>query len=109
MLLLADAPVPMGCVVKAQLIGAIEAQQRERNGQTVRNDRIIAVAVGSVMFDGVRALADLGRPMLEQIEQFFVSYNRVKGKQFTVKGRRGPAAAQRLLKAGIKAYLTSRE
>jgi inorganic pyrophosphatase len=103
-LLLADAPVPMGCVVTVQLIGVIEAEQSETDGETVRNDRIIAVSVDNVMFDGARSLKDLSSPMLKQIEQFFISYNRIKGKQFKVIGRRGPNTAQRVLDAGIKQY-----
>src|SRR5689334_14657950 len=42
-LLLLDEPVFTGCVVRARLIGVLEAEQRE-NGKAERNDRLIAVA-----------------------------------------------------------------
>lgn len=108
MLLLADVPVPMGCAVSVQLIGVIEAEQTETDDETVRNDRIIAISVDNVMFDGVRSLKKLSSPMLEQIEQFFIFYNRIKGKRFKVIGRHGPATAQHLLKAGVKKYRKGR-
>src|SRR5215213_321261 len=38
-LVLLDTPVVAGCVLTARLIGVIEAEQRERGGERVRNDR----------------------------------------------------------------------
>ncbi len=43
-LLLLDESVPPGCLVKARLIGAIEAKQTEPDGKQMRNDRLLAVA-----------------------------------------------------------------
>ncbi len=41
---------------------------------------------------------------LDQIEEFFVSYNKLRGKEFKVKKRSGPQAALRLLKAGMSLF-----
>jgi inorganic pyrophosphatase len=38
-----DEPVVPGCVVRARLIGAIEAEQKEKGKDCTRNDRLIAV------------------------------------------------------------------
>ena len=44
-LVLMDAPVVPGCVIRARLIGAIEAKQKAKGESWERNDRLIAVAV----------------------------------------------------------------
>src|SRR4028119_2143117 len=46
-LVLMDEPAFVGCLVPARLIGVIEAEQTERDGETARNDRLIAVAANS--------------------------------------------------------------
>src|SRR5579871_6578732 len=43
-LVLMDEPTFPGCVVTSRLIGVLEAEQTE-DGETVRNDRLIAMAV----------------------------------------------------------------
>src|SRR5947209_2197127 len=45
-LLLMDEPVFPGCLVAARLLGVIEAEQTE-DGETERNDRLIAVSAAS--------------------------------------------------------------
>jgi inorganic pyrophosphatase len=42
--LLMDEPAFCGCVVPSRLIGVIVAEQTERDGETMRNDRLLAVA-----------------------------------------------------------------
>jgi inorganic pyrophosphatase len=41
-LVLMDEPAFAGCLVPARLVGVIEAEQTERDGETIRNDRLIA-------------------------------------------------------------------
>src|SRR5262249_59130695 len=43
-LVLTDEPTFVGCLVHAKLLGVIEAEQTE-NGETNRNDRLIAVPI----------------------------------------------------------------
>lgn len=100
-LLLLDEPTFVGCLVQARLIGVIEAEQTEA-GETVRNDRLIAVAEHSNNHRDVESIDHLSGNLLEEIEYFFVSYNQAKGKQFVPLGRFGPARAETLLTAGIK-------
>jgi len=42
--------------------------------------------------------------LLDQLEEFFISYNKQRGKKFRVTGTGGPKKALRFLKAGMKAY-----
>src|SRR4051812_18764630 len=89
-LVLMDEPAFAGCLVRVRLVGVIEAEQTERDGQTTRNDRLIGVAAKSRLHKGVRTLKGLGPALLDEIEHFFVSYNEFKGKQFRPLGRFGP-------------------
>lgn len=101
-LLLMDEPAFAGCVVPARLIGAVAAEQTERDGRAGRNDRLLAVADNSRNHHDLRAIADLSQNLLGEIEHFFVSYNQAKGKQFTPLGRVGPRRAEGLVRAGLR-------
>src|SRR5436190_19894984 len=54
-LVLMDAPAYPGCIVPSRLIGVIEADQSEQ-GQTERNDRLLAVASNSGVHRSIREL-----------------------------------------------------
>ena len=97
-----DAPVYPGCIVPSRLIGVIEAEQTEE-GETERNDRLLAVAANSAAHRSIRQLNDLSQDLVAQIEHFFVSYNEMKGKRFDVKGRAGSKRARALVMAAMKA------
>lgn len=95
-LILMDEPAFPGCLVKAKLIGVIEAEQTEEK-KTTRNDRLIAVAADSRNHSHVRFLGDLNSNLVHEIERFFISYNETKGKRFKVLGRFGPDRAKKLI------------
>jgi inorganic pyrophosphatase len=92
-LVLSDAPLPMGCLVEVRLVGILEVEQRERSGDLVRNDRLIAVAETSTTHAATRDLGDVNPALLDEIEAFFDQYNRLDGKAFRVIHRRGAEAA----------------
>ena len=99
-LLLMDAPAFAGCLVGARLVGVIEASQTERDGNTVRNDRLIAVAQHSRNHEENQNLEDLNAARLDEIEYFFQSYNTFKGKTFEVLARSDGERALQLVKEG---------
>ena len=101
-LVLMDAPAFAGCLVPARVIGAIEAEQTERNGESMRNDRLIAVASNSRLHHEIHSLDDLNSGLMDEIEHFFVSYNDIKGKQFQPRQRSGPERARKLIEEGQK-------
>jgi inorganic pyrophosphatase len=96
-LIMMDEPTFTGCVVPCRLIGVMEAEQTEK-GKTERNDRLIAVADHSRDYSEVKSLNDLNSNMLKEIEQFFITYNKEKGKKFKVLQMRGPGQALKLVK-----------
>jgi inorganic pyrophosphatase len=92
-LVLTDAPLPMGCLVDVRLVGVLEVEQRERSGEVVRNDRLVGVARESTTHAAVADLGDISGSLLDEIEAFFDQYNRLDGKVFRVLHRRGRSAA----------------
>ena len=100
-LVLMDEPAFVGCLVKARLLGVIEAEQTE-DGKTERNDRLISVAAESHTHASLKSLRKMDSTLIREIEQFFVSYNKVRGKKFKPKGHKGPATAKRLIKKQTK-------
>ena len=103
-LVLMDEPAFAGCLVRTRLVGVIEAEQTERDGETTRNDRLVGVAADARLHTRVRTLESLGTTLLEEIEHFFVSYNQVKGKKFEPLGRFGPERARELVEEGMKQF-----
>lgn len=99
-LILMDEPTFTGCVVPTRLIGVMEAEQTE-DGKTERNDRLIAVAAQSRDYSEVKGLGDLNSNMLKEIEQFFITYNKEKGKKFKVLRMRGPGQALKMVKKSL--------
>jgi inorganic pyrophosphatase len=96
-LVLMDGPAHPGVVVAVRLLGVIEAEQSEDGGKPYRNDRLLAVALGSTERGNLRRLTDLDDTLLTQIEAFFETYDRLTGKSFRPIGRRGARVARRLL------------
>ncbi|HEV7857643.1 MAG TPA: inorganic diphosphatase [Pyrinomonadaceae bacterium] len=103
-LVLMDEPAFAGCLLTARLIGVIEALQTEREGETTRNDRLIAVAARSHTHAHVRALDDLNENLVKEIEHFFISYNTIKGKEFKPLGRFGTQEALKLVRKGNASF-----
>jgi inorganic pyrophosphatase len=100
-LVLMDEPAFIGCLIEARLLGVIEAVQTE-DGESERNDRLIAVAAESHTNAGLKSLKKLDSKLLGEIEHFFVSYNEARGKKFEPIGRKGPSTAKRLIEKQTK-------
>jgi inorganic pyrophosphatase len=100
-LVLMDEPVFIGCLVEVRLLGVIEANQTE-DGETERNDRLIAVAAESHTNATLKSLKKLDSKLLCEIEHFFVSYNDARSKKFKPIARKGPYVAKRLVKNQTK-------
>lgn len=98
-LLLLDESVPMGCIVKVDIIGAIKLEQK-RDGVTQRNDRLIATPTGMSNRNRMECLADLPPKLVEQIEAFFVAYARPDGKIVTPLGHGAREEAIELVRHG---------
>src|SRR5262245_49608450 len=106
-LLVSDAPTFPGCLVQVQLLGVLEAEQKEDN-KTERNDRLVGVPVTSYNPPEPPSLLDLGEAQLPEIEHFFVSYNEAEGRTFRITARRGRETAERHVDEGVRKFTKRR-
>jgi inorganic pyrophosphatase len=102
-MILMDEPAHVGCILQVRLIGVIEADQSD-DGKTIANDRLIGVAVHSYNHENVHALSEINRSIIEQVGEFFVTYNKSRGKRFKITGVHGPSKAIKLVEQGIKRF-----
>src|SRR5580700_21557 len=102
-MVLMDAPAHVGCLMEVRIIGIIEAEQTE-DGKTESNDRLLGVAVHSYDHEDINTLNEVSKTLLDQVEAFFVSYNKQRGKKFRVTGTGGPKKAINFLKSGMRAH-----
>jgi inorganic pyrophosphatase len=106
-LVLADEPAFPGCLLPVRLLGVIRAEQTEK-GKTVQNDRLLGVVETPYNPPMARSLDELPASRLDEIEHFFVSYNRAEGREFRPTGREGPEVAEELVEAGMRSFRKSR-
>lgn len=102
-LILIEEPTFAGCLVSVRLVGVLEAEQTQE-GTTHRNDRLIGAAEASRTYRGIRSLGSVPEHLLEEIEHFFVSYNKERGREFRILGRFGPKRSRDLVEQGVRRY-----
>jgi len=100
-LVLMDEPAFPGCVVRCRPIGVIEGEQLEKS-RRIRNDRIVAVEQGAHSWADIKTADDLGKDFQKELEEFFVNYHRLSGKEYRVLDMKGPAQARKLVKEGMR-------
>lgn len=98
-LLITDADLPMGTLVRIRLIGVLEAEQGPDGKAMEANDRLLGVPLLSHQDRPPHELHDLPVSELDEIEAFFTAYQRADGKTFRVLARKGAAAAMKLVAA----------
>ena len=103
-LLLMDDPAFPGCTIRARLVGVLEAEEKNEEGKTQRNDRLIAVALESPTYSEMKSLGDLGERLVADIENFFVNYQKLRGNEFKVLARSDARKAWRLIEKSGRKY-----
>jgi inorganic pyrophosphatase len=99
-LILNEEPLVPGCLIKVRLLAAIKAQQTEE-GKTIRNDRLIGLAISKETPTFLERIK-LDKKTVFEIEYFFKSYNKLDGKKFKVLGLAGRAKAEALVRKAQK-------
>src|SRR4030095_16728473 len=98
-LILVDEPTfPGCCLLECRLVGILEAEQKGRDQKKKRNDRLIAVAEQSLLYAHINHLGDLNRTLLNQVEAFFVNYQKVRDVSFIILAQAGPERALEALR-----------
>jgi inorganic pyrophosphatase len=100
-MVLHDETIPVGSLVSVRLLGVIEGDQTE-DGETVRNDRLLAATTCSHEYEQIKDIEQLGKHFLEHLTQFWVNYNALKGKRYKIRGVRGPKHAAEAIKEASK-------
>lgn len=101
-LLLMDEPAYPGVVVRARLIGVIEGEQIEGKKKN-RNDRLLAVAEANHLYSDIKDIKDLPGQWLKELEEFFVNYHRLEGKEYRLLGCKSIGEAKGLIKKARRA------
>ena len=101
-LLLMDEPAFPGCLIPSRLIGVIRGEQIDGK-KRIRNDRLVAIAEANHMYNNVRKLDDLPKKFIKELEDFFVNYHKLQGKQYKLLGCKDAPEALRLIKQAQKA------
>jgi inorganic pyrophosphatase len=100
-LVIMDSPSVNGCMIECRVIGAILAEEKKSKKKKVRNDRVLAVPLESETLSDVRSLKDVNPHMLQQIEHFFISYNKEHDKKFKPLKKLNPEKTIELIKKSI--------
>jgi inorganic pyrophosphatase len=100
-LVLMDEPAFPGCALSCRPIGVIEGEQGDKKKKK-RNDRIVAVQEDAHSWADIKTMDDLGKEFCSELEEFFVNYHRLSGKQYRVLDVKGPGTARKLVKSSRK-------
>jgi inorganic pyrophosphatase len=80
-LVLSDESTFPGCLVLGQVLGVLQAEQRE--GKKVnRNDRLVAIPLSVKTQEPMIPTRMLDKALISDITKFFISYNEMQGKKF---------------------------
>jgi inorganic pyrophosphatase len=88
-----------GIIIKCRIIGGIKAEQSEdkKSKKMIRNDRFLAIPKCSSIFQDVEKMDDLPKQIIDELEEFFVDYNKLEGKRFKALGKIGIKEVERLI------------
>ena len=97
-LVIMEEPAFPGCLLKARLLGVLEATQTSKDGIKIRNDRLVGVSDCSILYGSIKNINDLNKSMISEIENFFIDYNKHEGKKFSPLGWKDKKKAYHLIK-----------
>ena len=95
-----EEPTYPGCLVECKVIGIIEAEQEE-DGKKFRNDRVLAAAIESRIYESVDSIGDIEKGVIEDIIKFFVTYHKRNGEKFKPLETSGPGKAIKLIRKNL--------
>ena len=104
LLVLGEEATFTGCAVTVRLLGVMQALQTD-DRRTIRNDRLIGTPEGEKIKPAALSIDEVPGRVLDQIEHFFIAYNRYEGREFKIVKRRGPGAALKLLEQARRKYM----
>jgi inorganic pyrophosphatase len=98
-----DAATLPGLVLTCRVIGILQIEQKSKK-KTERNDRLFAVPRRSHSERALKDVADLTKPIREELEKFFIATDELEDKKLNVIGWKGPKTAVQAIKDGAKSF-----
>lgn len=91
-----------GCMIESRIIGGFKAFQSKETGkkEKIRNDRFLAIPAESVIFEKIKSIDDLPKRIIKELEDFFINYNEVQGKEFEATEKLSAEKSWKLIKSG---------
>jgi inorganic pyrophosphatase len=94
-----------GVVLSCRLLGVVEMDEDDEQGQRQRNDRLIVRPCWPDQLGEFERASELPARLREEVEQFFLSTTFFSAKNAKVLGWKGPKEASAMVKSGHQAYL----
>jgi len=102
-MVLMEEPAHVGCLLQVRILGVLLAEQIEGKKREA-NDRLLAAAIHSYAHEHLTKIDQVNKSILDQVEEFFITYNKSRGKKYVSKGRHGPKHAAEIIEAGMAAF-----
>ncbi|HLY68708.1 MAG TPA: inorganic diphosphatase [Puia sp.] len=99
-IVISDFPSFPGCLIDCRIIGGFKAVQSENPGKKkiIRNDRFIAVPECSAFYKKIQSIKELPDEIINELEDFFINYNKIQEKEFKVIRKLNPKEALKIIK-----------
>ncbi len=98
-----DAATFPGLIVTCRAIGILQIEQKSKK-KTERNDRLFVVPRRSHSEQALQDVADLTKPIREELEKFFIATDELEDKKLNIIGWKGPKAAVQAIKEAAKSF-----
>ena len=98
-----DAATFPGIVLTCRIIGILQIEQKSKK-KSERNDRLFAVPRRSHSERALKNVAELSKPIREELEKFFIATDELEDKQPKILRWKGPKAALKAIKQAGKAW-----
>ena len=71
-----------GVEMTCRVIGALLATQTQHGKETIRNDRFFFIPEASIAYAHIHDMKDFPKKHNQQLEDFFINYNKAENKKF---------------------------
>jgi inorganic pyrophosphatase len=103
-LVLMDAPVVPGCVIRVRLVGTIADKQKSQGRGLAAERSANSRGTHAQTHQAVKSLEDLRPHLVDEIKEFFIEYNRLRGRKFKPLALSGPDKSRELIKSGMDVF-----
>lgn len=89
-----------GCLINCRIIGGFKALQSKESGKKklIRNDRFIGIPECSTFYQKIASINELPHEIVDQLEDFFINYNKIQKKEFKIINKLNAKDALKLIK-----------